>query len=438
MGAGDSKPDKKAETPPTQAAPSPKSQPKAAESPPKAPVKAPEPVPAPKAPTPTAPEPAPVAKAPTVEPPKPTEAVPTTAVPTTAVPTTAAEAAASIAAGPQGKEEEVKAKATEKVESKAKGKAKAKPKAKGEGEKTEKNEFQCCVRNLGEDATEEQLKTIFAPFGAVGTINMITKPDGKCRGLAFVSLGSAEEVTKAIAEMDKTSIDGKEISVALAERKEKTAASKDAKGKSKGKEKGEKGKGKGDWVDKGKGGKGKKGEDRRPSQQVGFVPPNAYGQQPMYGYQNPYGYPYGQYGYGQQAMSPQIQAQQLAQMQYMAQSMYAAQVAQQSMGVRASLSGAVQPGPVMGSVDTTEYTGTLKSLSSRNGYGFISWPENEKNKWYMHDDPQNKKGLRGTARNVYISAELLPDGCKAIGAAVKFTFALNEKGHPQASTCKAA
>jgi RNA recognition motif-containing protein len=382
---------------------------------------------------PTAPEPAtaPTPAVPEAKAPAPTPA-PTPAAketPKTAEKPTPAEGAASIAAAKkeeEPKESKPKGEAKPKGESKAKSKPKAKPKEKKEGEKIEKSEFQCCVRNLSEDATEEQLKTLFAPFGTVGTINMITKPDGKCRGLAFVTLGSAEEVAKAIAEMDKKSVDGKEISVAIAERKQKAGDdSKAAKGKSKGKEKGDK-----VASEKGKG-KGKKGEDnRRPSQQVGYVPPSAYGQQPMYGYQYPY--PYGQYGYG---TSPQMQAAQLAQMQYMAQSMYAAQVAAAGMG--SPKASAVPPGPIMPTVDTTEYTGTLKSLSKRNGYGFIDWNENNKNKWYVHDDPENKKGMRGVPRNVYIAAELLPENC-ALGTPLKFTVALNTKGHPQARTCQAA
>lgn len=400
----------------------PEAEPKAEPTPAPAPEKKPDPAPTPaKSSTPTPP----VAKA---------ESTP----PAETVPKTAAEAAASIAAGTQPKEEDTKAKAKPKGESKAKGKAKSKDsksKPKAEGEQTEKKEFQCCVRNLSEDATEDQLKSLFTPFGTVGTITMIRKPDGKCRGLAFVSLGSADEVTKAIAEMDKKSIDGKEISVAMADGKKDKSKDKDkddskgAKGKSKGKEKSEKG-----ASEKGKGkGKGKKGEERRPSQQVGYIPPQPYGQQPMYGYQYPYN-PY-QYAYG---ATPQMQAAQLAQMQYMAQSMYATQLMQQG-AASPKASGAVPPGPVnfmSASVDSTEYSGTLISLSTRNGYGFIDWPENNANKWFVHDD--KKKEMQGKPRHVYIAAEMLPEGAKTIGSKLKFTYTVNSKGHPQASSCKAA
>merc|ERR1712054_672828 len=77
------------------------------------------------------------------------------------------------------------------------------------------------VKNLAEDMTQEQLKALFAPFGNVLKADVKTNKDGKCKGFAFVNLEKQEEADKAIAEMDKKDVGGKELSVAIAENKKK-------------------------------------------------------------------------------------------------------------------------------------------------------------------------------------------------------------------------
>jgi hypothetical protein len=130
-----------------------------------------------------------------------------------------------------------------------------------------------------------------------------------------------------------------------------------------------------------------------------------------------------------------MQAAQLAHMQIMVQSMYL-QTQTQMSGYGSPKASAHTPGPIMpaaGASSDPEYDGSLKSLSSRNGYGFIHWPENHTKKWYTL-----KHGDKETARDVYISSDLLPEGGKEIGANLKFTVSLNSKGHPQAKTCRLA
>jgi hypothetical protein len=118
-------------------------------------------------------------------------------------------------------------------------------------------------------------------------------------------------------------------------------------------------------------------------------------------------------------------------MQFMAQSMYAAQLGNL---------------PDTQFSPTKEYEGTLKSLSTRNGYGFIDWPWNNKYKQYVHEAKLGKdgkplkeqRGNVGEPRDVHISADLLPANCKTAGAKLRFTVNFNLKGHPQASSCQAA
>merc|ERR1712031_139904 len=67
-----------------------------------------------------------------------------------------------------------------------------------------------------------------------------------------------------------------------------------------------------------------------------------------------------------------------------------------------------------------EYTGTLKSFSARNDYGFVECDET--------------KAL--FQRDVYVHGNLLPK--KEVGTKVKFTVGMNQKGHPQVQKCSLA
>jgi len=64
-----------------------------------------------------------------------------------------------------------------------------------------------------------------------------------------------------------------------------------------------------------------------------------------------------------------------------------------------------------------EYEGSLKSISAKNGYGFIVCAET----YAIHQ------------RDVYIDKELLPAGAKPADR-LRFTVVLNNKGHPKAAT----
>jgi len=67
----------------------------------------------------------------------------------------------------------------------------------------------------------------------------------------------------------------------------------------------------------------------------------------------------------------------------------------------------------------SEYEGSLKSISSKNGYGFIVCAET----------------FNLYQRDVYIDKELLPEGAKPTDR-LRFTVVTNNKGHPKAATAK--
>jgi len=70
---------------------------------------------------------------------------------------------------------------------------------------------------------------------------------------------------------------------------------------------------------------------------------------------------------------------------------------------------------------TKEFQGVLKSLSDKNGYGFIV---NEEIKTIYE-------------RDVWVDSKDLPENCK-ISARLLFNITLSQKGHPQAHNVRAA
>jgi hypothetical protein len=271
--------------------------------------------------------------------------------------------------------------AAAKKEGKDKAKAKAKPKVEL-GSKI-------CIRNLAEDMTSEKLTTLFESFGKIEKVDLKTKEGGKCKGFGFVAFGSADEASKAMAEMNDKEQDGKKLAVTLA------FESQEGKGAEKGKGKGKDGKG-ADSKGKGKG-KGKKGD------------PNAAVQANYQAYQAQV-----QAWYNLQMHAAMMTQWQAAQMQgWYAQQAYTSPKA----------AGAAAVG------DGQEYTGIIKRVTARNGYGFIECAE-LKGKW---KDDKNPEG-----RDIYVAANLIPETCKEPGSKVKFTLSFNLKGHPQAASCSPA
>jgi RNA recognition motif-containing protein len=74
------------------------------------------------------------------------------------------------------------------------------------------------VGNLPFSATAETLRAAFAPSGEVTDVHVVNdRETGRSRGFGFVTMGNAHEAAKAIAAMNGTTLDGRELRVNEAE-----------------------------------------------------------------------------------------------------------------------------------------------------------------------------------------------------------------------------
>ncbi|XP_036086841.1 RNA-binding protein 28 [Rousettus aegyptiacus] len=77
------------------------------------------------------------------------------------------------------------------------------------------------IRNLSFKCSEDDLKTIFAQYGAVLEVNIPRKPDGKMRGFAFIQFKNLLEAGKALKSMNMKEIKGRTVAVDWAVAKDK-------------------------------------------------------------------------------------------------------------------------------------------------------------------------------------------------------------------------
>ncbi len=74
------------------------------------------------------------------------------------------------------------------------------------------------VGNLSFNATKETVRTAFSAFGEVTDVHVVTdRETGQSRGFGFVTMGTAEQAQKAIAEMNGAMLDGRPLKVNEAE-----------------------------------------------------------------------------------------------------------------------------------------------------------------------------------------------------------------------------
>ncbi|GHV17391.1 RNA-binding protein [Spirochaetia bacterium] len=70
------------------------------------------------------------------------------------------------------------------------------------------------VGNLSYNTYEENLRTLFAQFGTVESVKIITDRDtGNSKGFAFVEMSSDQEAQAAIAGTNSAELDGRIIKV---------------------------------------------------------------------------------------------------------------------------------------------------------------------------------------------------------------------------------
>jgi cold-inducible RNA-binding protein len=73
------------------------------------------------------------------------------------------------------------------------------------------------VGNLSFETTEESLRALFAEFGQVESVNLITdRYSGRSRGFAFVEMDTEDAARAAISGLKSRMLDGRELDVAEA------------------------------------------------------------------------------------------------------------------------------------------------------------------------------------------------------------------------------
>ncbi|XP_044535775.1 RNA-binding protein 28 isoform X2 [Gracilinanus agilis] len=95
------------------------------------------------------------------------------------------------------------------------------PKPKPKKAKVADKKARLIIRNLSFKCSEDDLKTLFAQFGAVLEVNIPRKPDGKMRGFAFVQFKNLLEAGKALKGTNMKEIKGRTVAVDWAVAKDK-------------------------------------------------------------------------------------------------------------------------------------------------------------------------------------------------------------------------
>jgi len=70
------------------------------------------------------------------------------------------------------------------------------------------------VGNLSFQTTEDELRSVFEPYGEITRLQVMTDRDtGRPRGFAFVELSDDDEAAKAITELNGKELDGRALNV---------------------------------------------------------------------------------------------------------------------------------------------------------------------------------------------------------------------------------
>ena len=70
------------------------------------------------------------------------------------------------------------------------------------------------VGNLSYETTEETLRTLFAEYGQIESVNLITdRYTGRSRGFAFVEMSTEQAAQEAISGLNGKQVDEREIRV---------------------------------------------------------------------------------------------------------------------------------------------------------------------------------------------------------------------------------
>ena len=70
------------------------------------------------------------------------------------------------------------------------------------------------VGNFSFSTTEDDLRTLFSPFGNIDTISVITdRTTGRSRGFGFVEMGDRGQAEKAIESLNGTQFGGRSLNI---------------------------------------------------------------------------------------------------------------------------------------------------------------------------------------------------------------------------------
>jgi cold-inducible RNA-binding protein len=70
------------------------------------------------------------------------------------------------------------------------------------------------VGNLDFGATEDSIRSLFEPYGAVDRVSIVTDRDtGRSRGFAFVEMGDSGEADRAINALNGTNLGGRALNI---------------------------------------------------------------------------------------------------------------------------------------------------------------------------------------------------------------------------------
>ncbi len=70
------------------------------------------------------------------------------------------------------------------------------------------------VGNLDFSATEESIRSLFQPYGAIERVSLVTDRDtGRSRGFAFVEMTDQAEADRAIEALNGTDLGGRALNI---------------------------------------------------------------------------------------------------------------------------------------------------------------------------------------------------------------------------------
>jgi RNA recognition motif-containing protein len=82
------------------------------------------------------------------------------------------------------------------------------------------------VGNLSYDTTEETLRTLFAEYGEIESVNLISdRYTGRSRGFAFVEMSTEQAAQEAMSGLNGKQVDDREIKVDKAKPKSDSRSS---------------------------------------------------------------------------------------------------------------------------------------------------------------------------------------------------------------------